>query len=80
MMAFSKIVGFNNAVSVIFEWVKVKQYYFFFLAGLLIMRFKDKITNALDEQILNTSLAVSCIVIFLTPSIDVAGEEEFLRF
>lgn len=61
---FSHFVGFSSETAVIFEWVKVKQFYLFFLAGWIVRKYDSRVMNALRQPAVNLSLLVATVLIF----------------
>lgn len=62
MSVFSHTVGFASEAAVIFELVKVKQFFFFFLSGLFMHRFLSILNRILERPTVNTMLLTGCVI------------------
>lgn len=61
MSVFSHTGGGASEAAVIFEWVKVKQFYLFFLFGLFTRQFLSFFNRVLERPIVNTMLLTGCV-------------------
>ena len=65
MWLFAHSIGFSNELSVIFEWVKLKQYYVFFLVGVFLRQFEPYVIKFIERPFVNLLLFIISVLSYI---------------
>lgn len=64
MWVLGYLFGFSSEIAVVFEWIKVKQFYFFFLTGFFLRYSEPTVKRILSLPLVNSALLVACVLTF----------------
>lgn len=64
LWVFSKTVGFDNNAAVLFEWIKVKEYYLYFIVGIFTHWFYPRVILLLNNNMINALLLIIAVVAY----------------